>query len=191
MILCQSAHEFVRNLQATRPRNYFEIGVFDGDNIGRLSTQYPAVEFYGCDPFVEDGCTTHLTQQPAGTVITTQQAHAEQNFAGKQNAHLIVERSQDYAARMQDHELKQLNIGYVLIDGDHSYLAAAADAELAMRMITGAAPVVIWDDVNLEDSVGRACKEWQHKYADQIVECVDIYLNEPGHILAFVMKDQA
>ena len=189
MILCYAAHEFVRNLQQVAPRNYFEIGVFDGDNIGKLSRAYPHVQFYGCDPFIEDGCTTHLTQQPQGEDILKQLHSAKANF-DQANAHLIVERSQDYAEFATDQELQDLQIGYVLIDGDHSYEAALADGDLAMRLITGTAPVVIWDDVNLEDSVGRACKEWQLKYADQIAECLDIYPNEPGHILAFIMQDQ-
>ena len=189
MILCVAAHEFVKNLLQTMPRNYFEIGVFDGDNVGKLSQQFPHVEFYGCDPFIEDGCTTHLTQQPKGTDITNQRDSAINNF-NRPNAHLIMELSQDYADMESDQALKDMNIGYVLIDGDHSYEAAAQDSELAMRLICGASPVIIWDDVNLADSVGRACAEWQTKYADQIVECIDIYPNEPGHILAFIMRDQ-
>lgn len=189
MILCDAGHKFLRNLLATLPRNYFEIGVFDGDNIGRLSREFPHVQFYGCDPFIEDGCTTHLTQQAAGADLTTQMARAKQNFA-QPNTHLIIELSQDYADYTTDQELQAMDIGYVLIDGDHSYAAAAADAELAMRMITGSCPVIIWDDVNLA-GVGQACTEWQTKYGDQIQECIDIYPNEPGHILAFILKDPA
>lgn len=188
MILCQAAHEFVQDLLRLAPRNYFEIGVFDGDNIGRLSRAYPNVQFYGCDPFIEDGCTTHITQQPQGEDILKQLHSAKANF-DQANAHLIVERSQDYADFQSDQDLHKLDIGYVLIDGDHSYLAATQDGELAMRLITGTAPVVIWDDVNL-DGVGQACREWQAHHADQIAKCLDIYPNEPGHILAFIMQDQ-
>jgi hypothetical protein len=183
-MFCRAAYDLAVRELPKLGRNYLEIGVFAGDAVNKLAGLFPAVNFHGIDPFIEDGYTTHTTNRTQGQVIPVQQQQARANFNARANAYLHEMTSEQFDHDYADLVLNQLDVGFVLIDGDHHLAPARLDGALAMRLIGSGAGVVVWDDCNLPE-VGQARDQWLEQYRDRIESVADISDAHPGHILAY------
>lgn len=182
-MFCRAAYDLAVKELPVLGRNYLEIGVFAGDAVGKLARQFPNLVFHGIDPFIEDGYTTHTTGQEQGNKMPVQQQQARSNFDAWPNAYLHEMTSEQFDHDYSDGLLAQLDVGFVLIDGDHHREPASLDGKLAMRLIGSGAGVVVWDDCNLPE-VNQAYQAWLVKYQDRIGSIKDIYSAHVGHILA-------
>ncbi len=186
-MFCQSGFNYFVNALKTSEYNCLEIGIFNGDSIATLSSIYPEKKFYGVDPFIEDGYTSHTSGVPRHERIMTQKENAYRNIDGKTNVTIFEETSASFAARLTDEMVKELNVGWVLIDGSHHYADVVIDIKLAMRLIGNKQGGIVFDDVCVPE-VGQAYREFLEEYKGQYGPVLDIYLNEPGHILAHTIN---
>lgn len=183
-MFCRAAYDLAIQVLPQLKRNYLEIGVFAGDAVFDLAGRFPATNFHGIDPFIEDGYTAHTTHQAAGHQMPVQQQQARAHFDARSNARLHEMTSEQFDHDYADSVLDQFDIGFVLIDGDHHFEPASLDGDLAMRLIGHKAGIVVWDDCDIA-GVAQARDQWIVKYADRIDRVQDIYSVHPNHILAY------
>ncbi|HET8688291.1 MAG TPA: class I SAM-dependent methyltransferase [Methanosarcina sp.] len=186
-MFCQSGFNYFADKFKTSDLNCLEIGIFNGDSIGTLASMFPEKKFYGVDPFIEDGYTSHTSGVQRHERILTQKENAYRNIQGKPNATIFEETSGSFAARLTDEMVKELNVGWVLIDGSHHYADVVIDIKLAMRLIGDKKGGIIFDDVCVPE-VGKAYAEFLEEYKGKYGPVVDIYLAEPGHILTHTIN---
>ena len=145
-----------------------------------LSASRPDKWIYVIDPFVEDGCTNHITHVETGDALESQFASFSRNVEGRKNVLLFNQTSVDFAndrKQADDGLTDSMNIGLVIIDGAHDYDNVTNDYELAISMI-GDKPNcgMIFDDLNLE-GVGRAYNEFLAKYRGGISRIGEVVSN--------------
>ena len=162
------------------PYNVLEIGAFNGGGTKELASGFPNTWIYVIDPFVEDGCTKHITEVETGEMMETQYANFFRNVSGLSNVLLFNQTSVDFAKDRKEPDdslIEALSIGWVIIDGAHDYENVTNDYELAMTMI-GDKPNcgIIFDDLDLQD-VGRAYQEFWEKYKDKISHIGEVVSN--------------
>lgn len=186
-MFCLSGYNYFRTALQMSEYNYLEIGVFNGDSIAELGRAYPNKIIHGVDPFIEDGCTTHASGVNRFGALTNQRNSTHNNIAGLSNVKLFEETSASFANRLTDEMVKELNVGWVLIDGSHHYEDVVIDIKLAMRLIGNKKGGIVFDDVCVPD-VGKAYQEFLDTYKGQYGPVLDIYLAEPGHILAHTIN---
>jgi Methyltransferase domain len=162
-ILCGAAFRYFYNNLVELKGNYLEIGVFEGFMLRELAKKYPDRMFYGVDPFIEDGNTRgHAsTMQEKGERMPEQEGITERNIEGLPNVKLFKETSREFGERLTDEMITKLNIGAMLVDGDHSYEEASNDFRIASRLLKNGG-VMYPDDAGLP-SVGQALKEFKER----------------------------
>jgi hypothetical protein len=133
--------------------NYLEIGVFNGDSIARLAEEFPNKTIVGIDPFLEDGYTSMHTAKAVGELLDKQQLSTRNFIAGFKNIKFYEMTSKEFAEKLTDELVAELNISGILIDGDHHYEHVHVDAMLALRVIGNKRGHVAFDDINLEDII--------------------------------------
>lgn len=159
VILCGVALDFFSKELSRFHGNYLEIGVYDGRLIATLSERFPDRQFYGIDPFIEDGNTSaHNGGIPKGQPLTQQRANAIANLEERSNAKLFVTTSVEFNQQITDAALDEMDISAVLIDGSHHYDDAANDFRLAMRCLKRGG-IIFVDDLAIDD-VLKACAEF-------------------------------
>jgi len=181
-MFCQQGYRVFSECLQVSQYDYLEIGVFNGDSIAGLARRYPHKIIYGVDPFIEDGYTTHVSNVERGNAMPTQKQTAHNNIKGLSNVVLFETRSSDFADILTDEMISDMNVGWALIDGSHHYDDVVVDMHLAMRLIGNRAGGIVFDDVCLPE-VEQAYHKWLEIYKDQIGPVIDIYRDEPGHIL--------
>ena len=165
-ILCMNAFKFFYNGLKDIPGNYLEIGVFEGFMLRELAKKYPDRMFYGIDPFIEDGNTTGHNGIPKGEPMLEQMAATHQNLDGLKNVKFFQQSSRSWGDELDDSSIQSLNIGAILIDGDHGYKEASYDLGLSVRMLCNGG-VIFADDSGLP-SVNLAVNEFIKKYRSRI-----------------------
>ena len=184
---CVPGFELFSLALARTGANYLEIGVFNGDSIGRLGTMYPNKIIYGIDPFIEDGYTTNLTGVERGQHISQQEENTLKNINGLDNVILFKMTNKEFVEILTDEMVNMMQISHVLIDGSHHYKDVAIDAELAVRLLDGKPGIVVFDDVDLP-GVRQAQDEFEQQHQSNIDNRLDMYLREPEHIIAYFMN---
>jgi hypothetical protein len=184
---CVPGFELLSLALARTGANYLEIGVFNGDAIGKLGAAYPNKIIYGIDPFIEDGYTSHTTGVESGEYMSQQEANTRKNIAGLDNVVLLKMTSEEFAEILTNDMVNMMQVSHVLIDGSHHYKDVAIDAELAVRLLDGRPGIIIFDDTNLP-GVKQAQDEFAQQHQANIDNRLDLYLREPEHIIAYFMN---
>lgn len=131
--------------------NYLEIGVFDGENIDILSNSFKNKHFFGIDPFIEDGHTSHITNIEKGNNLISLKSICNERFKNKENVTLIETDSTNFNNNLTSEDIQRLNVNVVLIDGDHNHPHVTNDIDLALKLIGNKNGTFIMDDTNLKD----------------------------------------
>ena len=176
--LAPNVYKAVSKELESSPYNVLEIGAFNGAGTKMLASGFPDTKIYVIDPFIEDGCTKHITEVETGAEMRNQYNNFIRNIMNHGNIALFRERSISFfKAGVSEKKFKTMNIGWVIIDGAHDYENVTNDYELAMTMI-GDKPNcgIIFDDVDLQD-VGRAYQEFLEKYKDKISSVGEVVSN--------------
>ena len=148
--------------------NYLEIGVFNGTSIASLSETYPNKKIYGIDPFLEDGCTSHLTNISQGQPLVNQKENTLNQIKDKANIVLFEMTSKSFVETLNSEKIKELNINAVFIDGDHHYEHVKNDYELALSLIGNKSGLIVFDDTHISD-VSIACSEFEIIIGSRII----------------------
>ena len=186
-MFCQPGYDFFQTQLTTSAHNYLEIGVFNGDSVAGIARNHLDKSIYGIDPFIEDGCTTHYTQQPRGHSIDTQRTRTYNDIEQLTNVILHEVTSKEFSNNLTDQLVKDMNVGWVLIDGSHHYEDVAIDVKLAMRLIGNKTGGIVFDDLNL-DGPKQAHAEFLTQYQQQISGTKDLYDSLPKHIIAYFIN---
>lgn len=147
------------------PGNYLETGVFDGDGLRTLALAYPAKTFWGIDPFIEDGWTTHATSKQRGQFLTAQYEAAMRNCA-LPNVRLVQTTSFNFRHGLTPERIGDMDVRFVLIDGSHHYEDARSDLLMATELIQQEGIIGV-DDLNVPD-VKRAFDEWRDLWGQRV-----------------------
>lgn len=180
--LAPNVYKAVSKELESSPYNVLEIGAFNGAGTKMLASGFPDTKIYVIDPFIEDGCTKHITEVETGDEMETQFASFLKNTDDFGNVLLYSQTSSSFFYDLLEDAypvrfIAHLNIGWVIIDGAHDYENVTNDYELAITMI-GDKPNcgIIFDDVDLQD-VGRAYQEFLEKYKDKISSVGEVVSN--------------
>lgn len=156
MMLCRAALEFFEKELPNHTGNYLEIGVYDGLVISTLAQKFPDRQFYGVDPFIEDGYTSgHNGGIQPGQPLTKQKENAISNLVSCQNAKLFVMPSIEFR---ETTDVSTMDICAVLIDGNHHAPHVDNDFRLAIKALTQGGIMYV-DDLYLSD-VTQACLDF-------------------------------
>lgn len=147
--------------------NYLEIGVFNGLGFVEVARAFPDRKCHGIDPFIEDGNTYGQSQVGAGAAMPAQQASAIAYIEEQSNAELYVMTSHAFRETLTEELIDALNIGVVLIDGNHGYPFVTNDYNLALEVLGKKGGTIVWDDLHLP-GVAQAHKEFTQTHADRI-----------------------
>jgi hypothetical protein len=88
-----------------------------------------------------------------------------------ENVNLNVMTSHDYFANLTKEKITSLNIGTVLIDGNHHYDFVVNDYKLAMAVIGNKAGLIVFDDMSVpgvKKAFDEFCIEHQDRIRDQL-----------------------
>jgi hypothetical protein len=132
-----------------------------------LAKAYPEREFYGIDPFIEDGHTFgHQGLAKPGELMLRQQQICREN-AKLPNITLLEETSKRFAESLAEAAVVLMNISCVFVDGNHHYEHVDNDCHLAVRLLPKGG-VIFFDDLD-EPGVARAVKELRLREEGRIV----------------------
>jgi hypothetical protein len=147
--------------------NYLEIGVFNGIGLHTVATAYPKKLCEAVDPFIEDGYTTSSSGCSTGAHMDTQQKSTMAYINKCKNVNLNIMTSHEYFKNLTSKKIAKLNIGAVLIDGNHHYEFVVNDYQLAMAVLANKKGLIVFDDTQV-DGVSQALEEFKIEYADRI-----------------------
>jgi len=125
--------------------------------------------FYAVDPFIEDGCTSHISNVTKSNPLSEIRNKALNNIKNRKNVFLFEETSSSFSNRMQSEELSSLNIEVVFVDGDHSYDAVVLDSHLAMKILGNKSGIILFDDLQVPD-VQAGVAVFENQYKDRIAK---------------------
>ena len=148
--------------------NSLEIGVFNGAGTAIIGKTFPNKTIYAIDPFIEDGNTDWITQVGEGNTLNIQKQNCYNNIKNLANVVLFEETSKSFSKKLTEKMIVEMNIGWVIIDGDHNYEPVTIDYELAIEIINKKKNSgIIVDDTNLP-GVEKATNEFLKKYKNII-----------------------
>ena len=160
-MLAVAAYDFIRKELKNYEGGYLEIGVFDGDGIASLAKEYPDKKFYGIDPFIDDGNTTFHTGCYKGEKITKVRDQALSAISKFKNIKIFECKSVDFKIQ------PELNIRFVLVDGDHSFINAFMDGVIAMELIGDKEGFILFDDYQVPE-VQKAVLFFKQLFKDRV-----------------------
>jgi hypothetical protein len=164
--------------------NCLEIGVFNGAGTALLGNNFPNKTIYAVDPFIEDGNTDWITRVGFGNNLNIQKENFYNNVKHLSNIVPFEESSDSFSKKLKPSLIKQMNVGWVIIDGDHSYEAVSIDYNLALKLIDSKPNSgIVFDDVNLP-GVDQAFNEFKQKY-NSIIKNIEHYSNVNMIIIKF------
>jgi hypothetical protein len=190
-MLCTTGYNFLRNEIKRFKGNYLEIGIFDGDLISSLARENPNKNFYGIDPFIEDGHTIHTTKVSAGNTIVNQKQVALSKLDELSNLKYYIETSLEFLNKLTDEQCRELDVDIVLIDGSHWYKDVIIDSEIALKLIKSKKGIIIFDDLHVPE-VLKACDEFLNNHQSIITKVTntdrtDVNMNsKPNTLIVFV-----
>jgi hypothetical protein len=130
-------------------KNYLEIGVFDGGVISEVAKHYQDKICYGIDPFIEDGCTSHISGCQTGENMSLRKENTYKACDSLKNVRIYEVKSDDFFKRLTDEQVKELNIGCVVVDGAHDAESVKNDVHLALKLM-GPGGIVVFDDWQMD-----------------------------------------
>lgn len=169
-MLCTSAFNFMKDKLLSVKGNYCEIGIFEGDSLSQLAKMYPEKRFYGIDPFIEDGHTSHITSVARGQTMNQQKQRTIQNIDGLQNLLIFQMTSSQFSKNINEETIAALNIDWVLVDGSHHYDDVCVDIILAMYLIGDKPGGIIFDDLHQLDvklAYDKFVRNFNYKISEQ------------------------
>jgi len=164
-----SAHVYepISQYLKTNKNNYLEIGVFNGVGLAKIAKNNPNTHCEAVDPFIEDGYTKANSNVDVGGKMSDQYNSALEAIRKLENVNLNVMTSHEYFDSLTEEKIISLNIGTVLIDGNHHYEFVVNDYKLAMAVIGSKAGLIVFDDIAVP-GVRQAFDEFCVEYADRI-----------------------
>lgn len=164
-----SAHVYepINQYLKSNKNNYLEIGVFNGVGLAKIAKSNPDLHCEAVDPFIEDGYTMANSNTEVGGKMSAQYNSALEAIGELENVNLNVMTSHEYFDSLTEEKIISLNIGTVLIDGNHHYEFVVNDYKLAMAVIGSKAGLIVFDDINVS-GVQQAFDEFCVEYADRI-----------------------
>jgi hypothetical protein len=166
-VLSSHVYEPISEYLRDSKTNYLEIGVFNGAGLVKIATDNPNILCEAVDPFIEDGHTTGASQIPTGKKMSAQHNSTVASIDGLENVNLNVMTSHQYFAELTEEKITTLNIGTVLIDGNHHYEFVVNDYKLAMAVIANKAGLIVFDDLGVP-GVAQAFNQFCEEHADRI-----------------------
>ena len=130
-------------------KNYLEIGVFDGGVISEVAKHYQDKKCYGIDPFIEDGCTGHISGCQVGESMSIRKENTYKACESLQNVHIYEVKSDDFYKQLTDEQVEELNIGCVVVDGAHDVESVKNDVHLALKLV-GPGGLIVFDDWQMD-----------------------------------------
>jgi hypothetical protein len=150
-MFCKSLFNYFNDNLKNYAGNYLEIGVYNGDAIGKLADAYPNKTLLGVDPFIEDGYTAWTSGVSQGNTLEEQKSSTMNHISGKSNVKFFVQTSMDFYSQLTKEQILEYNISCVMIDGDHHYEHVINDCMLALDLIGNKAGAIGLDDIDLPD----------------------------------------
>ena len=169
--LSSHVYEPISNYLKDSKNNYLEIGVFNGIGLAKIAADHPDTMCEAVDPFIEDGHTTSASQIRTGKKMSAQHNSTLEAIDKLENVNLNVMTSHDYFANLTKEKITSLNIGTVLIDGNHHYDFVVNDYKLAMAVIGNKAGLIVFDDMSVpgvKKAFDEFCIEHQDRIRDQL-----------------------
>jgi hypothetical protein len=161
--------------------NYLEIGVYQAELLCKLAKNYPDRQFYGIDPFIEDGFTEPHSKVQKGNPLITQKSAAYENLKKVPNTKLFEMTSKEFVEKHTDN-ISDLNISFVVIDGSHYYEDIIIDYNLAMNCIGEKKGIILWDDFQIT-YVQSAFDKFTKEYSNRIEKIETIAWNAKSTII--------
>ena len=139
--------------------SYLEIGSWDGSGITDLAVNFPNQFFFSIDPFIEDGDVR--SGYTKGEKMLSVKDKFLKNTKNIKNIINFEISSKDFLNRIHDYKLvSQINnVGFILIDGNHSYEYVETDIKIAVEILNGRVGYILFDDVFNVPDVERAVSE--------------------------------
>ena len=159
-MLATYIYDYLLNKLSSISGSYLEIGIYDGEGIAMLAKKYPDKILYCIDPFIDDGCTTHISGVDKGGALVKIRDAALKNISDYKNIILFEVLSNKFNQHLP-------GIECILIDGDHSYEECCNDFELSMRLLNEGG-LLIFDDMQVE-GVSNSVKLFETKYGERII----------------------
>lgn len=167
-MLAAHAYSFIKDVvMPTSKGNYLEIGVWNGQGISTLANQYKNKNFYGIDPFIEDGNTSHISHVEKKQSLSLIKETALANISKHSNIQLFQETSENFYNRMNKDNLSTLNVDTIFIDGDHSTAVVIIDYNLAIKLLGEKQGTIIFDDLQVPD-VANAVEMFKEQFSNII-----------------------
>ena len=151
--------------------SYLEIGSWDGSGIADLAVDFPNQFFFSIDPFIEDGDVR--SGYTKGEKMLSVKDKFLKNTKDIKNIINFEISSKDFLNRIHDYKLvPQINnVGFILIDGNHSYEYVETDIKIAVEILIGRVGYILFDDVLNVPDVERAVSEiFVSNYSKNITE---------------------
>jgi hypothetical protein len=168
-ILSGHVYNLVGQSLTQSPYNYLEIGVFNGVGFSAIAKHFQNKKCYAVDPFIEDGHTVDCSNVNTGEAMAPQKTSALMYVSECPNASIEIVTSHQFLEELTTEKIKHLNIGVVLIDGNHNYDFVVNDYELALRVIDNKEGYIIFDDADKPD-VAQAFNEFYAIHESRIIE---------------------
>lgn len=166
-ILSRGMYLFILDTLKYTTKNYFEIGVFNGEGFAHVARSNSTKICYALDPFIEDGHTRAYSNVETGTKMLQQKENYIHHTLDLQNTVLFETTSEEYLSNLTIDKAKELNVGTVVIDGDHHYENVVIDFKLATTLLGDGEGVIIVDDTDVPD-VRKAYDEFIESYQHRI-----------------------
>lgn len=136
--------------------------MFDGEGIAMLAGMFPQRKFFGIDPFIEDGYTSHVSGVAAGGALSQMERLARNHVRPHPNVELMVITASDFEKSLDQRRIDAISAGVVFVDGDHH--KCREDLSLARRLIVHPHGIIAVDDLHVPDvrkSVDEAVAEFK------------------------------
>jgi hypothetical protein len=190
-MLCRAGYNFLTTEIKRFKGNYLEIGIFDGDLISSLASENPNKNFYGIDPFIEDGYTVNITKVYTGNEIVSQKKIALSRLNELSNLKYYIETSLEFLNKLTEEQCNELDVNIVLIDGSHYYKDVIVDIEIALKLIKNKKGIIVFDDLHVPE-VLKAVKEFLISHQSIITKVTDTQredvniVNYPHALVVFI-----
>ena len=144
---------YINNVLSLFDGNYLEIGVYDGQSIATLATNFSNKMIYAIDPFIEDGNTQWHSGVATGNELKSQRDSTYNFIKDATNIKLFEITSKDFYSSLTTENIIDYNIQIVFIDGAHQYDEVVNDYLLALELLNDKNGIIIFDDTHIADVV--------------------------------------
>lgn len=174
-LFCTAAFEYFNEKLISTKCNHLEIGVYHATSLKKLSVLHPNKKFYGIDPFIEDGHTSHESKVDKGKHLGLVREEAYRDLDAFPNVKIYEMTTSNFLRdELDSKKIDELNVGSILIDGSHHYEDVVLDCQIAMRLIGSKRGYIFFDDIHYEGVI-QAIEEFEKEYKDRIFDKETLY----------------